>query len=105
MLRELPVPHTMNGCIVALCDSERSRRLPQPEARPGSNIRFYALNRYDHITVIQIFVCNSADAIAHTAQLLLAEHKAAEAVEAWDGRVRLYRTDRSGITTRVFRSQ
>jgi hypothetical protein len=70
-----------------------------------TNIRFYVLNRYDRITVVQIFVCNSADAIAHTAQLLLAEHKAAEAVEAWDGPVRLYRTDRSGITTRVFRSQ
>jgi hypothetical protein len=95
----------MNGCIVPLCDSERSRRLPQPEARPVTNIRFYVLNRYDHVTVVQIFVCNSADAIAHTAQLLLAEHKAADAVEAWDGSARVYRTDRSGITTRVFRAQ
>jgi hypothetical protein len=69
-----------------------------------TNIRFRLLNRCDLITGVQIFVCKSTDAIEHTAKLLLAQHKAANAVEAWDGPVRLYRTDRSGITTRVLRS-
>jgi hypothetical protein len=69
-----------------------------------TNHRFYLLNRYDRITTLQIFECNSADAVEQTARLLLAEHKAAASVEAWDGPVRVYRTDRSGITTRVLRS-
>jgi hypothetical protein len=68
-----------------------------------TNYRFY-LNRYDQIINVRIFECDGADAIEDTARTLLAEYKAAAAVEAWDGLVRVYRIDRSGITTRILHS-
>ena len=69
-----------------------------------TNYRFYLVNRYDQIINVRIFECDGADAIEDSARTLLAEYKVAEAVEAWDGLVRVYRLDRSGITTRILHS-
>jgi hypothetical protein len=61
------------------------------------NYRFYLLDRQNHITNVYIAECEGAEGVQRMALSLLADYKAAAAVEAWDGAKRVYLTKRPAI--------
>jgi hypothetical protein len=50
-----------------------------------------------HITKFHIAECEGAEGVQRMALSLLADYKAAAAVEAWDGAKRVYLTNRPAI--------
>jgi hypothetical protein len=62
------------------------------------NYRFYVLNQYDHITNVHVAECEGVDDVEHRALSLLADHVAADAIEAWERDKLIYRSERPKTT-------